>query len=292
MSRLVRHPARHGAWVLKGGTALSLFWLDVPRLSVDIDINDIGQTDLAAMQEARPKFEAAVAACCEREDCAVRRMPVDHAGGKLRLRYPTGIGGTSSLEVDLNFLLRRPLLPIEHRAPRFPPKPRSGSVPVLSLEEIAAGKFVALLSRQALRDAFDAAEILAVAPDLLGRRAFRLAFVCYAGANRQDLRDVDPARVAVSGKDVDRQLLPLLRVERRRDPDAASLAARLNETCVAAARQLVEWGNTERRFLDRLCDDGAIEPEHLTEDVAEQELIRRQPSLEWKALNVRRFKGR
>lgn len=45
MSRLVRHPALDGAWVLKGGTALSLFLLDVPRLSVDIDINYIGQTD-------------------------------------------------------------------------------------------------------------------------------------------------------------------------------------------------------------------------------------------------------
>lgn len=53
LGQLCRHPALEGAWVLKGGTALNLFWLDVPRLSVDIDINYIGQADLAGMQAER-----------------------------------------------------------------------------------------------------------------------------------------------------------------------------------------------------------------------------------------------
>ena len=87
LRQFVRHPDLEGAWALKGGTALNLFFLDVPRLSVDIDINYVGHGELEAMQAARPAFEAAVVACCEREGCSVRRMPVEHAGGKLRLRY-------------------------------------------------------------------------------------------------------------------------------------------------------------------------------------------------------------
>jgi hypothetical protein len=35
--------------VLKGGTALNLFVLDVPRLSVDIDLNYIGAADRETM---------------------------------------------------------------------------------------------------------------------------------------------------------------------------------------------------------------------------------------------------
>jgi hypothetical protein len=73
--------------ILKGGTALNLFFLDVPRLSVDIDVDYVGQGDLEAMQAARPAFEVALVACSEREDGVVRRAPTEHAGGKFRLRY-------------------------------------------------------------------------------------------------------------------------------------------------------------------------------------------------------------
>ena len=33
-----KHPFLRGKWALKGGTALNLFWFDMPRLSVDIDL--------------------------------------------------------------------------------------------------------------------------------------------------------------------------------------------------------------------------------------------------------------
>ena len=39
---------------LKGGTALNLFVLDLPRLSVDIDINYIGAVDKGTMEAERP----------------------------------------------------------------------------------------------------------------------------------------------------------------------------------------------------------------------------------------------
>jgi len=41
----------------KGGTALNLFIFDVPRLSVDIDVNYIGAPDLDTMQKERPHVE-------------------------------------------------------------------------------------------------------------------------------------------------------------------------------------------------------------------------------------------
>lgn len=52
---------------LKGGTALNLFVFDVPRLSVDVDINYIGALDREVMLAERPKIEQAVQAVCGRE---------------------------------------------------------------------------------------------------------------------------------------------------------------------------------------------------------------------------------
>ncbi len=85
LGRFRTRPELRDAWVLKGGTAINLFHLEVPRLSVDIDINYIGAADLKTMQTARPAFERALSACCEREGCQVRRVPGEHAGGKYRL---------------------------------------------------------------------------------------------------------------------------------------------------------------------------------------------------------------
>ena len=70
---------------LKGGSALNLFYFDVPRLSVDIDLNSIGAADRETMLAERPKLEQAVQAVCSREGLTVRRMPSEHAGGKWRL---------------------------------------------------------------------------------------------------------------------------------------------------------------------------------------------------------------
>ena len=293
LRQLAHHPDLAGAWALKGGTALNLFLLDVPRLSVDIDINYVGHGELEAMQSARPAFEAAVVACCEREDCTVRRMPAEHAGGKLRLRYTAAGGGTGSLEVDVNFLLRRPVLGLEHRAPRFPPDAGAETIPLLALEEIAAGKFTALLTRRAARDAFDAFQLLELAPDLLDRAGFRLAFLIYAAGARQDVRGLRPGTAAVTPIEVRDQLLPLLRVERRLfDGDPVRLAERLTEVCAAAGERLLAWTGREREFIDRLTDSGEIVAELIADDPAVQALVREQPLLQWKALNVREFRSR
>ena len=40
-----RHPVLKGKLALKGGTALNLFVFDVPRLSIDIDLNYIGAVE-------------------------------------------------------------------------------------------------------------------------------------------------------------------------------------------------------------------------------------------------------
>jgi len=86
------HPFLKDKLVLKGGTALNLFLFDLPRLSVDIDLNYIGAVDRQTMMEERPKVEQAVQAVCLREGMSIVRAPNDYAGGKWRLRYDSSIG--------------------------------------------------------------------------------------------------------------------------------------------------------------------------------------------------------
>jgi predicted nucleotidyltransferase component of viral defense system len=159
--------------VLKGGTALNLFLLDLPRLSVDIDLNLVGAPSREEMQALRPTVEAALQAAFASQQLDVRRRPDAHAGGKWSLRYRSVFDQGAELEVDLNTL---------HRVPLWDPAPMASRLPVFSqrptvlqeVHEIVAGKLAALVSRSAGRDLFDARELLSKLP--LDPARLRIAF--------------------------------------------------------------------------------------------------------------------
>ena len=83
LDQLNRHPMLKGKWVLRGGTALNLFVFDLPRLSVDIDLNYVGALKRDAMLAERPKLEQAAQAVFSREGFTTKRVPTEHDGGEL-----------------------------------------------------------------------------------------------------------------------------------------------------------------------------------------------------------------
>lgn len=284
------HPFLKSRMVLKGGTALNLFVLDVPRLSVDIDLNYIGAADRETMLAERPKVEQALQAVFGRLGLQVRRVPSDHAGGKWRLSYSGVDGRSGTLEVDVNFMLRTPLWP-----PVTVDSCRLGSfgvsgVPVLDIHELVAGKLAALFGRTASRDLFDMHGLLAAGEFEADR--LRLGFVVYGGISRRDWRTVSLDEVQADPLDVERRLMPLLRDGV--GPARADLAA-WSAALVAESRELLSavlpLRPEEREFLEHLNDRGEIVPELLTGDAAMQELLRGHPGLLWKGLNVRRHHG-
>ena len=68
------HPFLKDRMVLKGGTALNLFVFDLPRLSVDIDLNYVGSADREVMLAEKEKVEQAITAICGRECCCRKRQ--------------------------------------------------------------------------------------------------------------------------------------------------------------------------------------------------------------------------
>ena len=55
------HPFLDPRLRLHGGTALNVFHLSMPTLSVDADLTDVGRVPLDEYEEERPTLEAAVA---------------------------------------------------------------------------------------------------------------------------------------------------------------------------------------------------------------------------------------
>ncbi len=261
---------------------MNMFILDLPRLSVDIDLNYIGALDREEMLAERPKIEQAAQAVFSREGFSTRRVPAEHAGGKWRLSYQSFTGQSGNIEVDMNFMFRQPLWDIQpadsHPLGDF----QSKNIPVLDIHELAAGKLAALLARGQARDLFDCHRILGM--DDLEKDRLRVAFVTYGGMNRKDWRTVSIEDVDFDTAELTRLLIPTLH-------SPAEYGARLVRECREGLSAVLPFTDPERMFLDLLLDRGVIDPTFLTADESLQRRIQSQPLLEWKALNVRQHKG-
>jgi predicted nucleotidyltransferase component of viral defense system len=284
------HPFLKGRLVLKGGTALNLFLFDLPRLSVDIDLNYIGAVDRATMLQEKPKLEKAVQAVCGRLGIQIKRVPGDHAGGKWRLSHPSALGRPGTMELDLNMLLRTPLWPPVVMDSRPVGSFTARQVPVLDLHELAAGKLAALFSRSASRDLFDVYNLLR--EPSLDMKRLRLGFLVYGGANRRDWRTIGIEDIQVDPADAERQLVPMLRADLT--PDRSVMRGwteDLVQQCRNLISRLLPLRPQEVEFLTRLNAHGEIAPECLTGDEKMQAIIGSHPALLWKALNVRNYFG-
>ena len=215
-------------------------------------------------------------------------MPAEHAGGKWQLRYPAASGQGGNLEVDVNFMFRIPLWPIQTMDSRPVGIWQAAGIAVVNMHELAAGKLTALLSRRQARDLFDCSNLFHL--DGLDRKRLRLAFIVYGAMSRKDWRTVTPGDVDFDIADLDQKLIPTLRssaIERIQKDNFGKI---LVTDCRKILSGLLPFTDNEMEFLDQVLDKGKIAPELLTDDADMQDRIRRHPLLEWKAMNVREFK--
>lgn len=284
------HPFLRNKLALKGGTALNLFVFDVPRLSVDIDLNYVDAVSREDMLSERPRMEEALQAVFRREDYTIRRPSADsHAGGKWSLRYPTAFGQSGRIEVDLNYMYRVPLWPVAALASRPLGNWRIAEFPVVDFYELVAGKLAALFARRTARDLFDIHLIFS--KEGLDIRRLRVAFVLYGAMNRRDWRSVSADEIDFHPSKLSHQLVPALHIDSAQEIQVADYGEALVEECRTALSALLPFTDAERDFLDLLLDAGEIRPDLLTNDVELQNRIHTHPLLTWKAWNVRKFRG-
>ncbi len=287
LNLMAAHPFLGPRVALKGGTALNLFVFELPRLSVDVDVNYIGAADRETMMADRTKLDAALAQVASRLGLTVKRAPGEHAGGKWRLSYTSAFGRPAIIEVDVNYMLRVPLWDAAPQDSQEFLGDRAKRFNLLDPHELAAGKLAALIARGASRDLFDARELLA--RDTFDRDKLRLAFVVYGGINRVDWRTVSASAVTTKAFDVKRQLLPMLRQDiRPADGDVERWTSTLIDETRALLSAVLPLTEDEARFLERLNGDGEIEAALLTTDSELQRRIAASPGLQWKALNVKK----
>jgi len=277
-------------FALKGGTALNVFHLGLDRLSVDIDLNYIGELDREKMLAERPALEAALGRILAAEGYRVRRQPDDHAGGKWLAVHPSALGGNGTLEVDINYMMRQPLF----GAARMNSVPlgtaRAKDVLVIDLHEIIAGKLVALLDRRAARDLFDARRIFAL-PNI-DWRLVKAAMLALGASGRNDWRKASAENIGADPNELRQKLLICL--PRTAFAETGSVDAWIGESialCRAGVAPLLALTKNEQAFLDGVLVNGDVDASLLDVAPAIQQRIAVMPMLQWKCSHVKRNKA-
>lgn len=268
--------------VLKGGTAVNLFYLELARLSVDIDLNYIGQLDPEEMQRERPEIVNATEQITEALGYKVQKSADAYALNEWFLAYQNHIGSPDQIQVEINFLMRASAL-----APRLRQAIPIGDepaceFPVLAIEELFAGKIRAMIDRRHPRDLYDLFRLgrarLTYNPDLMRKLA-----VLFSSTLNRDLRTYNMSRFTdIDEEAIKRLLYPLLKAGDR--PTGAEM--------FAVAQPILEGVLDHRReanFLEAMAA-GKYQPELLfPQDTAIVSRIRNHPALLWKAENVRQY---
>lgn len=150
-----KHPFLRERLVLKGGTAVNLFYLELARLSVDIDLNYIGQLDPQEMQRERPGIVNATEQITKSLEYKVQKSTDDYALNEWFLAYQNHVGSPDQIQVEINFLMRAcALVPQLRQAIPIGDEPAC-EFPVLAIEEVFAGRTRAMIDRRHPRDLYD-----------------------------------------------------------------------------------------------------------------------------------------
>ena len=75
------------------------------------------------------------------------------------------------------------------------------------------------------------------------------------------------------------------------DADPQAYGTTLVDECRSGLSTLLPLNAAELEFLDRLLENGEVEPSLLTANPDLQRRIRSQPLLDWKARHVRQFRN-
>ncbi|MDO4165672.1 MAG: nucleotidyl transferase AbiEii/AbiGii toxin family protein [Bacteroides sp.] len=270
--------------VLKGGTAINLTVFQMPRLSVDIDLDFAYNCSREEMLTAREIINRDILAYMGSEGYALKPgSKTPHALDSWVFGYINAGGNPDNIKIEINYSDRCHVLPVVERAISIDFL-GDIKVRVLSPVELFASKINALISRAAVRDIYDVYGMITahLFESEKERQLLRRTLVFYLAVGSSckaedvtlcfnDFRQID----SLSFSQVRAHLLPVLRNSEKFDFQKAK------EEVASFMKQFLVFSEEEHEFIrcfnDREYCPGILFPEG---DIAES--LKTHPMALWK----------
>lgn len=267
---------------LKGGTAINLTIFDLPRLSVDIDLDFTQNIGREEMLNVRESLKTTLQKYMNANGYDLsQKSKFPHALDSFVFSYTNCGGVKDNIKVEINYSLRTHILPVE----RIKADVLGQTVEVrrLAKTELFASKIVALLSRTAPRDLYDIHNMIRqnVFP-AEEKELLKKSVVFYRALNDQAAEAFDLSVVdALRPYEIKTMLLPV--IHRKEFVDLPLM----KQTVKEYLSDLLIPTNEEQAFLRDFANK-RYSPEKLFSDTDILDRIRSHPMVEWKIASAKK----
>ena len=264
--------------LLKGGTAINLTVFNLPRLSVDIDMDYTLNDTKEDMLKAREKITTLIKDYMNAEGYQLSKgSRFTHSLDAFYYQYQNAGGNRDMIKIELNYSLRAHILEPVHRRILSDAFDDGMTIRMVAPMEIFAAKGNALISRAAARDLYDWGNMIAENLFEDERDMFRKCFVFYATISADTVNsNFDTSAIdSLNFDKIRRDLFPVLSKKENFMLDERKRQAK---DYIAELLQLME---PEQEYMDRFIAKEYV-PEFLFNDKEIVERIKDHPMAIWK----------
>ena len=268
-----------GGIALKGGTAINLTIFDLPRLSVDIDLDFSKDVSRESMLAERKQINEHIQKYMTASGYTFSlKSKQYHALDSLVYEYANAGGMKDNLKIEINYMLRCHLLPISHRLVHLPWNGQKLTVLSVDPLEIFSAKTAALLNRAAPRDLYDIFNMQKYGLfDETQEQLFRKCIIFYVAIASETVpKHFDLNGIGnISAQKIKTDLTPVLRHGERFDLDSVQKQVK------DYLANILKPENTELSFWQAFAA-GKYQPDILFDDADILSRIEHHPMALWK----------
>lgn len=264
--------------ILKGGTAINLTVFDLPRLSVDIDMDYTPNDAREDMLESREKITNRIKEYMESEGYYLSDgSRFSHSLDAFHYNYQNAGGNRDMIKIELNYSLRAHIFELVYG--EILPEAFNDGVKIRMVNpmEIFAAKGNALITRAAARDLYDWCNMMSEGLFENQRDMFRKCFIFYMTISADTInKSFDTSEIdTLNFNKIRRDLFPVLN---KKDNFQLDERKKLAKNYIANLMILTAG---EQEYLDKF-EQKKYMPELLFEDVDIIERVKNHPMAVWK----------
>lgn len=238
--------------ILKGGTAINLTVFDLPRLSIDIDMDYVPNDSRDDMLIARDNIAGIINRYMEKEGYSLSQTSrFSHSLDAFHFNYINSGGNKDMIKIELNYSLRAHILEPVYRDVLNDVFKSNIKIRTVAPLEIFSAKGNALISRAAARDLYDWGNLIDQNMFADEKDLFRKCFVFYTTITADNVHgDYDFDLSAIDTLDFTKIRRDLFPVMRKKDN------FKLEERKIQAKqyiKDLLRLTETENEYIERFA---------------------------------------
>lgn len=280
-------PVLNDNLVLKGGTAINLAYFNLPRLSVDIDMDFTRSGKMEDLIDLRKEIKDTLFGILQSQGYTIGKGGKElHTLDQWTFNYQSIAGNNDHIKVELNYGIRNHIFPTIYKDISLDIVSDSGiKISTLHPCELFATKINALLERAAVRDLFDVYSLscsnMLSTPEEKEMLKKAIIFYQTVGVEGKAKKEIDISKIiSVQPSKIKSQLMPLLPSGNKYFPiDDAK------ESTMQYLKSVLTLTTKEQEYIENFTE-GIYKPDLLFSDPTILERISEHPMAIWKIAHV------